>query len=135
MKKRNRTDAEWLELCEARKRNGLSRKAWCRKEGVEYRSFTDWEYRSRKKANNGVTGAGATRAERTGTVSGKPESSNHCWVEFAPAAVAAGVSGLDGKISEAAGIQISIGAFRIILPEVFAEGAFKRVCKALSEIC
>ena len=126
MKNKNRTNAEWLELCEARRNSGLSRKAWCRREGVEYRSFTDWEYRSRKKANNGVTARSESRSVKTG------------WIELAPMNNAEGAESAAKDIEPVGaviGIQVAIGAFRIILPEDFAEGAFKRVCKALGEIC
>jgi len=62
MKNKKRTDAEWTELREAQRSSGLNKKAWCRKEGVHFRSFTDWEYRNRKK-DNGITDA-AVRAAK-----------------------------------------------------------------------
>lgn len=107
-----RTRAEWAELVEEHGKSGKSQREWCELNGVNYHTFVDWSQRLRKAS--GTSGKKAV-ARKSG------------WVELEPKRAA--------NHEPFGRLQVEIGAFRVIVPEAFEEAPFKRVCKALSELC
>ena len=115
MENKKRTTAEWLEVIERQSESGMSQRAWCEANGENYATFTKRLLVLRKK---GLCGG----KESNGT-----EGAQKNWVEIKPGVKAAAVA--------AEGLRVEVGAYRVVIPDAFSEAAFKRVCKALAEIC
>ena len=105
-----RTEAEWREVIAKQAASGQTQMLWCEENGINYATFIKRVLIIRKKDG----------------VSGKDAPHKRGWVEIGPARTAN---------HETGGLQVEIGAFKVTVPEIFEEASFKRVCKALSEIC
>ena len=111
-----RTEAEWREAIAVQGRSGISQRAWCEASGVNYHTFTKRVLQIHKK-DAGVSKAAAPHKAKKGKAG---------WVEIKVPA---------GTAVSACGLRVEVGAFRVVVPDNFEEAPFKRVCKALAEIC
>jgi len=117
-----RSAAEWLELFLAQERSGQSQRAWCEANGVNYATFTKRLLVMRRKGAFG----GKERGAAAETAEGKSYGGK--WLEIrAPEKRMTGFT--DDRI------QVAVGVFRIVIPDNFEEAAFKKVCRALAELC
>ena len=117
-----RTETEWQEIVERQRESGQTQKAWCTANGVGYWGFLGSVQRLR---NKGIIGVTSVNGMGLGNVGQK----NKGWVEIRPSKASVSVE------VPADGLLVEVGAFRIVVSGNFEEVAFKRVCKALAEIC
>lgn len=116
MEAQKRTDEEWRKLLALQEKSGLTQRAWCGANGINYGTFTAVIKRLRKKVAMGIHAA-----ERKNLV-GK-------WIELQ------GQKDCLKPTSRTGGIEVRIGKFHIVLQDTFSEEAFKRICRTLCELC
>lgn len=126
METKKLTKTEWQETVKEQRCSGLSQKAWCGKNGINYYTFLKQAGRFKQNGNGLENNEAAVKGQRA-LREGKPATG---WIELGTACKS---KPENGEVEEK--IQIEVGVFRIVLPQNFNETPLKRVCKALAELC
>jgi hypothetical protein len=122
---RKRSESEWLEIIAEQAGSGLTQKAWCGTNGINYYTFLDRAQRLRDKWSRDLEGGSGRTEANGGRVGVRKGAAPEGWAEvktpYRPDA--------SGKLT------VTIGAFGVNVAEGFDEGTLKAVCRALREIC
>ena len=115
---KNRTNEEWQELVIEQRSSGQTVKVWCEAHNISYHTFVDRVSRLRKQGI--ITGSRPARTK-------VQKSQTPQWLEVSPLLPAS-------VTPETKELCVKIGAYEIVVPPVFEEEAFIRICKALASI-
>ena len=136
-----RTKAQWQEVLEAQRKSGKTQKAWCAENGVNYQTFASQSSNNGKKRKSSDLAEAAGRGGTAAETQTKSRAQSTEWVEAAgPEVTAAGMwrkaTAQTRKYSEtdAEGVRIEIGAFRLTNIKDMSDAELVRLLRALAGV-